>query len=355
MLRAGEMALLDRRAHSAILKAMSTLRLPTPPQLERLIPVVFLATWIVCGIAVFAAAPRGDRLPHDDDAFAPAVYQAAAAVAAGFFAGGLMVGLLTVAHACAWRLVGKGGLSRFLGTVPIFGQRRVAPARKWDCPPWLTGQSPFRLSERRLRLLYLGFLLAAAAALPLDCGLAQWCLAGNVPHLLRDPLKLCAVFGHGLMAAVVLLAMYQLDPSRRRALWWVLACVALSGLAANGAKLLVARTRPGGFDFQHGVWATFGHWLPATSVAQSFPSGHTATAAGLALALAALYPRGRWLFLLLVVLVGCQRIECGAHFLSDVLAGAAASCLVVACCLRLRSWIFRAWAGAEPPAGGRPA
>ena len=247
MLRAGEMALLDRRAHSAILKAMSTLRLPTPPQLERLIPVVFLATWIVCGIAVFAAA------------------------------------------------------------------------------------------------------------LPLDCGLAQWCLAGNVPHLLRDPLKLCAVFGHGLMAAVVLLAMYQLDPSRRRALWWVLACVALSGLAANGAKLLVARTRPGGFDFQHGVWATFGHWLPATSVAQSFPSGHTATAAGLALALAALYPRGRWLFLLLVVLVGCQRIECGAHFLSDVLAGAAASCLVVACCLRLRSWIFRAWAGAEPPAGGRPA
>ncbi len=106
--------------------------------------------------------------------------------------------------------------------------------------------------------------------------------------------------------------------------------------------MLVARTRPLAFDFHHDVWATFGRWLPATSVAQSFPSGHTATAAGLALGLAAMYPKGRWLFLLLAVLVGCQRIECGAHFLSDVLCGAAASCLVVACCLRLRNWISAA-------------
>ena len=161
--------------------------------------------------------------------------------------------------------------------------------RKWDCPARAGGAG---LSERRLRLLYLGFLLAAAAALPLDCGLSQWCLDGNLPRFLHDPLDIFAVFGHGLMAAVVLVAIYQLDPPRRRALWWVLACVALSGLAANGGKMLVARIDPHDFDFHGGVWATFGQWLPATGMWQSFPSGHAATAAGLALALAAVYPEG---------------------------------------------------------------
>ena len=149
-----------------------------------------------------------------------------------------------------------------------------------------------------------------------------------------------------MMAFVVLVAIYQLDPSRRRMLWWVLACVALSGLAANGAKMLLARTRPWAFDFQGDVWTTFGRWLPMSGVSQSFPSGHTATAAGLALALMVLYPRGRRLFVLLVVLVACQRLACGAHYLSDVLSGAAVGCLTVACCLRLRRWFS---APAETP------
>ena len=130
-------------------------------------------------------------------------------------------------------------------------------------------------------------------------------------------------------------------------LWWVLACVAFSGLAANGAKMLLARTRPWAFDFQGDVWTTFGtdgcRWA---APAQSLPSGHTATAAGLALALMVLYPRGRGLFLMLVVLVACQRMECGAHYLSDVLGGAAVGCLTVACCLRLMRWFS---APAETP------
>jgi membrane-associated phospholipid phosphatase len=61
---------------------------------------------------------------------------------------------------------------------------------------------------------------------------------------------------------------------------------------------------------------------------QSLPSAHAATAVGLALALAALYPRGRWLFASFAVLAGLQRIEAQAHFASDVLAGAAVGCMV---------------------------
>ena len=59
-----------------------------------------------------------------------------------------------------------------------------------------------------------------------------------------------------------------------------------------------------------------------------FPSGHAATAAALAVALTALYPRGRWLFAGFAVLAAAQRIDVTAHYPSDVLAGAAVACAV---------------------------
>ncbi len=293
---------------------MLRLRLPATRQFERCVPYLFLATWLACTVAVLAAATAWKGPPDDHRGAATLAHRVGAAVAVGFFAGGLAVSVLSLAHACAWRLLDRN--------------REALPAA-----------SPRVVAERRLRLLYLGFLLAAAAALKVDVSLAQWCLADLLPRVLRDPLDACAIFGHAMMALVVLAAIYLLDPRWRRRLWFVLACAALSGLAANGAKLLLARTRPLDFDFEGDVWTTFGQWLPAGGLSQSFPSGHAATAAGLALGLAVVYPRGRWLFLLLAVLVACQRLECGAHFLSDVLAGVAASCLTVACCLRLGSWL----------------
>ena len=78
---------------------------------------------------------------------------------------------------------------------------------------------------------------------------------------------------------------------------------------------------------------TFGGWLPpltGNEDMQSFPSGHTATAVGLAIALTMLYPRGWWLFGILAILAATQRIDSQAHYLSDVLAGAAISFLVAA-------------------------
>jgi membrane-associated phospholipid phosphatase len=53
----------------------------------------------------------------------------------------------------------------------------------------------------------------------------------------------------------------------------------------------------------------------------------------LALALSALYPRGRLLFLALALCSACQRIEEGAHHPSDILAGAAVGCLVITVCV----------------------
>ena len=118
---------------------------------------------------------------------------------------------------------------------------------------------------------------------------------------------------------------------------------------ANLLKMIIVRSRPNDvpLDFHGSVWATFGHWLPmfsGQSGLQSFPSAHTAAAAGLAAALIWLYPQGRLLFTLLAVLVGCQRIVSGAHFPSDVLIGAAAGCLAATFFLhvgRLPVWFDR--------------
>ena len=60
-------------------------------------------------------------------------------------------------------------------------------------------------------------------------------------------------------------------------------------------------------------------------VANRTPSPGPA-AGGLAVALACLYPRGRWMFVLLAVSAGGQRVVSGDHFASDVVWGAGLGC-----------------------------
>jgi membrane-associated phospholipid phosphatase len=203
------------------------------------------------------------------------------------------------------------------------------------------------------------FAVAAWMALKVDCAVSSWCLHclsdSSYPKLVhdtllfyRDVLSIGVYFGDGLGVAILMLTVFVLDPARRWALPRLLCCAYGAGLAANGLKLLLARKRPHSFDFAVGdVWATFGTWLPGTSLGskwQSFPSAHTATAVGFAAGLVWLYPRGRWLFPLFAVLVGCQRIQSGAHFTSDVLAGAALGSLIALAFLKcglLPGWMDR--------------
>ncbi len=204
----------------------------------------------------------------------------------------------------------------------------------------------------------MAFAVAAVLALGIDCPLSRWWLGcfqeTSYPKLfhngllfVRDLLGIFENFGNGLGVAVIALTIFVLDPVRRWALPRVLGCAYGAGLAANGLKLLLSRTRPHDFNFAGDVWTSFGAWLPGTSagsIGQSFPSAHTATAVGFAAGLVWLYPRGRWLFFLFAALVGCQRIEGGAHFLSDVLAGAAMGSLIALAfykCGLLPGWMDR--------------
>jgi hypothetical protein len=181
-------------------------------------------------------------------------------------------------------------------------------------------------------LVLLGF-----AALAVDCQVSQWCRAGELPGDLKKLLNLAEVFGHGAGVTLILLAVWILDPARRWGFWRVVATTCGAGLVvADSLKLVIARTRPRAFDLTHGVFDSFGQvfaWGAGGSNQQSFPSAHVAAAVGLAFGLTWLYPRGRWFFAALAMMVAGQRIATGAHFLSDALWGAAVGCAVAILCL----------------------
>ena len=106
---------------------------------------------------------------------------------------------------------------------------------------------------------------------------------------------------------------------RTRALWGA-GVVALAGILDQVLKNLSCRARPsapGAGTF----FATF-PCFPAPYALASFPSGHATTAFAAAVVLALWFPRGTVPFVGVAVLVGFSRVMLGAHFPSDVLAGA---------------------------------
>ncbi|MGH7193299.1 MAG: phosphatase PAP2 family protein [Candidatus Saccharimonadales bacterium] len=175
-------------------------------------------------------------------------------------------------------------------------------------------------------------LALACLALLADLPVARWAAGRDYPRAVRELMSIAEALGHGVGVTLIVVTIFVLDPAARRRLPRFIAAVALGGLGANVVKLLIARDRPGAVDLLNvEVVRTFGDWLPLAhngSLHQSFPSAHTATAVAMALMLSALYPRGWRLFGTLAALVAAQRVLSGAHFLSDVWAGAAVGWLV---------------------------
>jgi membrane-associated phospholipid phosphatase len=101
--------------------------------------------------------------------------------------------------------------------------------------------------------------------------------------------------------------------------------IAASGIAADLLKLIFGRLRPkllfnfGAYDFA---------WLGLRSDHWSFPSGHTATIVALVTALWCLWPRHLLFYVLVAGVVSLSRVAVGAHYLSDVFAGALIAVLI---------------------------
>ena len=183
----------------------------------------------------------------------------------------------------------------------------------------------------------------AMAAFNVDCMVAEWFFQRRGPRYLHDLATISELFGRGECVLLVAILIWRLDRARLWAIPGLAATALLSGLAADAVKMLIARVRPHHFDILKGAWSSFGPWLPLGTLGspnQSFPSAHTATAMGLAIALMVIYPAARWLFCMAPLLVAYQRMDSGAHFLSDVLCGAAVGCVVAAVTLRA-GWFDR--------------
>jgi membrane-associated phospholipid phosphatase len=208
----------------------------------------------------------------------------------------------------------------------------------------LSAPEPTRVGTSSLWLLAaaLALSIAAGGALAIDLPIARAVRESKGPGDLVRLVRLAEAFAYGGSVAILIVAAATLDPRGWRVAPRLVICAFGAGLAADLVKLLVvARLRPAAADLNAAAADTFVAWLPPlaseplqqvglqySSTLQSFPSAHTATAVGLAIALTALYPRGWWLFTALAIISGAQRMVSQSHFLSDVLAGAAIGCLV---------------------------
>jgi membrane-associated phospholipid phosphatase len=206
-------------------------------------------------------------------------------------------------------------------------------------------------------LILSGLLVVGSfVAMPVDPAVRDWVAATNWPAPFARLLLLTECFAHGLGILVIGLLVFQLDPVRRWSVPRLLLVALGSGIVADMIKVSVARVRSSRADLAGSVWDVVQGWFHAGAglQGQRFPSGHAAAAFGLAFALSAFYPRGRWTFFALALLATFQRLHEHAHDLSDVLFGAAIGCLIAAICLYRspvaalfdrREALWRSWAG----------
>jgi len=163
-----------------------------------------------------------------------------------------------------------------------------------------------------------------------DYGLSDWVL---IPTLVLLPLS--------LLARSMLTRLHRLVATEVALLSaFIFLGVGAPGLIANLLKRLIGRGRPdefetvGAFSFQNIV----NDWN-----FQSFPSGHTTTAIGLAFVIGFLWPRLFPYFLAIGVVVGISRVPVGMHYPTDVLGGLVVGMLgayLVRNLFARRRWLF---------------
>lgn len=99
---------------------------------------------------------------------------------------------------------------------------------------------------------------------------------------------------------------------------FVLAAVGLPGLLTILMKILIGRARPALYD-DYGAFSS--HPFTVKAIFASFPSGHATTIGSVSAILVLLFPRGKYVFLLLGLWFASTRIFVGAHYPSDTIVG----------------------------------
>jgi len=179
----------------------------------------------------------------------------------------------------------------------------------------------------------LHWLLAGAAlvalAWPLDNRVDAALDVTSKPYW-HDVAWWCSKIGEGWVvgAAGIFFAIFFLLVNRPRLaanLFFIALTSELTGLAGLILRVLSGRTRPSNHDVVQGFYGVWhdGHWIIGKYQFSAFPSGHAATAVGLAAA-AWLIHRG-WgaVAAVYALAVMWSRIALQCHHLTDVIASAA--------------------------------
>ncbi len=202
-----------------------------------------------------------------------------------------------------------------------------------------------------LRLLLAWIVLTALAAL-FNAPVAAWVhRSGLYAAIKSSRLVACIKFPGSFyftLAVAILLTLHHAWKWRAGGLLCL--CGAMAGLLYTLAKWSIGRTRPVSIIEGQGVLSPtpfglhpFHNGLMGLIVAeknQAFPSGHTCLAFATAAALAVWFPKWRWAIFLGAALVGIERILEGAHYPSDVVAGAGFGVIATYLTWRLCTQIF---------------
>jgi len=186
-------------------------------------------------------------------------------------------------------------------------------------------EKPASTSPRRFWLCLLAGAVVVALLWPLD-GLVDAALDVTSNPKLQPVAWWCSKIGEGwvvatggISLAVLFLVLHR--PQLAARIFFVGLVSSLTGLVADIFRVVFGRTRPLAHAPQgfYGFWQN-GHWIAGKFEFSSFPSGHAATAVGLAAA-AWLVHRGWGTFATIYALaVMWSRIALQCHHLSDVLA-----------------------------------
>lgn len=160
-----------------------------------------------------------------------------------------------------------------------------------------------------------------------DIRMAYFCLGLN-PSSIMDVANIITHAGDSLWYFIVLVPAFVLF----RFVWkneqwsvkilYLLLCLSSSGILSTGIKWLAGRNRPINL-FEDGLFGFDFFKIVFLYESTSFPSGHAVTAFTLATAVCFLYPHWRIVAFIAALLIAVSRVVLTAHYLSDVVAGAA--------------------------------
>lgn len=181
-------------------------------------------------------------------------------------------------------------------------------------------------------------LVGALVFLPLDGPINRLVKGVKLGGDIKREAEFIQQYGQFTCIVITLIIIGLVDTNReraRRVLDW-LAAMAVSLVAVNILKIFFGRPRPK-FDDPWGFIGLFDKYaIPGVGLRHSWeigrgissslwsmPSSHTVYAVVMSVVLAKMYPRLRVFAIAMAIIVGLCRVLLGAHYMSDVIVGAA--------------------------------